>query len=426
MGMHPSTPPCDQISSKLVHAVAAASTRCAIGTLDTSYAKEARCRCIPRGSDGGTPEAPSPSRHPSGPKGIWGNQRPSPPPPLKLKNLRRRTWEELHRWRWKRENGLAPHTRIEASGRDPSRGFGDGPPRAAKHALQGRVKADCAHQRAGYGNEHHSRVGADGGGVSLRGLWGGGGREVSRVLNGWFSMEAEHAWERVEGEEVKSLPVHTPALPQIFPKCPPRFGVQTVLLSSSLTKLEPPTVLEPSLDKKRETQGKTSSPLSGSRKPDGWKSDFYLNLGVAVRTLSEDLACIFSKDLNYDIYREIGVELFRIWQPSETSIWIRWELQGVPRVPWEAKGRFQGTSRYKLDRKGKIYEHKVDNLVFNLPQLVVRPAIVLDLVAAYPPSPNLTFCATHMKNWRHALGWSYTRQSKDFGAEKYVSTWHWS
>ena len=92
------------------------------------------------------------------------------------------------------------------------------------------------------------------------------------------------------------------------------------------------------------------------------------------------------------LFKEIGIEVFRVWQPSENSILIRWELQGVPRVPWEARGRFQGTSRYKLDRSGKIYEHKVDNLAFNFPRTVMRPATVLDLVgAACPTTPNLTF-----------------------------------
>lgn len=33
------------------------------------------------------------------------------------------------------------------------------------------------------------------------------------------------------------------------------------------------------------------------------KDDFYLNLGLAVRTLREDMPLIFFKDLNYDIYR---------------------------------------------------------------------------------------------------------------------------
>ncbi|KAG5028602.1 hypothetical protein JHK87_012116 [Glycine soja] len=84
------------------------------------------------------------------------------------------------------------------------------------------------------------------------------------------------------------------------------------------------------------------------------------------------------------------LNVYRIWQPLENVILIRWNLRGVPQVPWEAKGEFQGTSRYKLDRNGKIYEHKVDNLAFNFPQ-ILKPILVFDLVTACPASPNLTF-----------------------------------
>uniref|UniRef100_A0A2P2KWA4 Uncharacterized protein MANES_16G047400 n=1 Tax=Rhizophora mucronata TaxID=61149 RepID=A0A2P2KWA4_RHIMU len=91
------------------------------------------------------------------------------------------------------------------------------------------------------------------------------------------------------------------------------------------------------------------------------------------------------------LFREISLDICRIWQPSEYAILIRWNLKGVPRVPWEAKGQFQGTSRYKLDRNGKIYEHKVDNLAFNFPLPLKPAASVLDLVAACPASPNPTF-----------------------------------
>ncbi|XP_020205853.1 uncharacterized protein LOC109791016 [Cajanus cajan] len=154
------------------------------------------------------------------------------------------------------------------------------------------------------------------------------------------------------------------------------------------------------------------------------KDEFYLNLGLAVRTIREDLPLIFIKDLNYEIYRdditfmdplntftgiekyklifwalrfhgkilfrEIALDVYRVWQPSENVILVRWNLKGVPRVPWETKGEFQGTSRYKLDRNGKIYEHKVDNLAFNFPQNI-KPVSVLDLVTACPASPNPTF-----------------------------------
>ncbi|CAA2967468.1 uncharacterized protein LOC111368553 [Olea europaea var. sylvestris] len=176
---------------------------------------------------------------------------------------------------------------------------------------------------------------------------------------------------------------------------------------------------------------------SGQGKNQDQKDEFFVNLGLAVRTLREDLPLIFTKDLNYYIYRdditfvdplntftgiesyklifwalrfhgrilfrEISLDVLRIWQPSENMILIRWNLKGVPRIPWEAKGQFQGTSRYKLDRNGKIYEHKVDNLAFNFPQPLKPAASVLDMVAACPASPNPTFLwgpvDVHSSSW---------------------------
>ncbi|XAR67253.1 hypothetical protein NMG60_11001940 [Bertholletia excelsa] len=190
----------------------------------------------------------------------------------------------------------------------------------------------------------------------------------------------------------------------------------TASFSPSL-KLEPPPPLPGSqLDRF------LTSTLEKQYQP---KEDFYINLGLAVRTLREDLPLLFAKELNYDIYRdditfmdplntftgienyklifwalrfhgrilfrEIGLDVLRICQPSENMILVRWNLRGIPRVPWETKGQFQGTSRYKLDRNGKIYEHKVDNLAFNFPQPLKPAASVLDLVAACPASPNPTF-----------------------------------
>ncbi|PIA37684.1 hypothetical protein AQUCO_03000319v1 [Aquilegia coerulea] len=141
-----------------------------------------------------------------------------------------------------------------------------------------------------------------------------------------------------------------------------------------VTKLEsPPTV--------RGSQDKGDFPSSqGNNNNQDNKNDFYVNLGLAVRTLREDMPLLFSKDLNYNIYRDditlidplntftgiekyklifwalrfhgrllfrdISLEIFRIWQPSENVILIRWNLRGVPRVPWEAKGQFQGTSSF--------------------------------------------------------------------------------
>ncbi|CDP13560.1 unnamed protein product [Coffea canephora] len=180
-----------------------------------------------------------------------------------------------------------------------------------------------------------------------------------------------------------------------------------------------------------------ASPQDNKQHEHDHRDDFFVNLGLAVRTLREDLPLLFTKDLNYGIYRdditfvdplntfagiekyklifwalrfhgrilfrEISLQVLRIWQPSENLILIRWNLRGVPRVPWEARGEFQATSRYKLDRNGKIYEHKVDNLAFNFPQPLKPAASVLDLVASCPTSPNPTFlwgpADVHSSSW---------------------------
>lgn len=194
--------------------------------------------------------------------------------------------------------------------------------------------------------------------------------------------------------------------------------ISTFTLSTTTSLLQTP----PTVEKSSGAQDNGPKDAQDKQKE---KDDFYVNLGLAVRTLREDIPQIFTKDLNYDIYRDditfldplntfsgiekyklifwalrfhgkilfrdISLEVFRIWQPSENVILIRWNLKGVPRVPWEAKGQFQGTSRYKLDRHGKIYEHKVDNLAFNFPQTLRPAASVLDLVTACPASPNPTF-----------------------------------
>uniref|UniRef100_A0A0D9W9D2 Uncharacterized protein n=1 Tax=Leersia perrieri TaxID=77586 RepID=A0A0D9W9D2_9ORYZ len=165
---------------------------------------------------------------------------------------------------------------------------------------------------------------------------------------------------------------------------------------------------------------------SGGGGGDPERSDFYLNLGTAVRTLRDDLPDVFVREPNYDIYREditfvdplntfhgidnyktifwalrfhgrllfreIGLDISRIWQVTENSIVVRWELWGAPRVPWESYGCFSGTSRYKVDRNGKIYEHKVDNLALDFPRPVAKVGSIADIVVATcPPSPNLTF-----------------------------------
>ncbi|KAK9156151.1 hypothetical protein Sjap_003631 [Stephania japonica] len=247
-----------------------------------------------------------------------------------------------------------------------------------------------------------------------------------------------------------SLPPQTakPSKDKPFHQTPPHLSskrsVSPLLLSSSraVTKLETPPTARTSQD-------------SNGPAGDGQRNDFYINVGLAVRTLREDMPLLFSKDLNYDIYRdditfidplntftgiekyklifwalrfhgrilfrEISLEIFRVWQPSENIILIRWNLKGVPRVPWEAKGQFQGTSRYKLDRNGKIYEHKVDNLAFNFPQrLVPAASSVLDLVTAQPASPNPTFSWESSSDYSSSWLEFYREVRRTLDAEDYL------
>uniref|UniRef100_A0A5B6ZIU0 Uncharacterized protein n=1 Tax=Davidia involucrata TaxID=16924 RepID=A0A5B6ZIU0_DAVIN len=80
----------------------------------------------------------------------------------------------------------------------------------------------------------------------------------------------------------KDRPVihHTPLSPTIH----------TAILSP-LTKLEPPLLRVAQVN---QTPGSQDNQQ---------RNDFYLNLGLSVRTLREDLPSLFTKDLNYDIYR---------------------------------------------------------------------------------------------------------------------------
>lgn len=68
-------------------------------------------------------------------------------------------------------------------------------------------------------------------------------------------------------------------------------------------------------------------------------------------------------------FKHMHVDILRIWQPEEYIIKMRWQVNGYPRVWWEAEGRIDGISTYKLDKKGKIYEHTVDNVQLRDPPI---------------------------------------------------------
>ncbi|KAH7292057.1 hypothetical protein KP509_29G049700 [Ceratopteris richardii] len=155
------------------------------------------------------------------------------------------------------------------------------------------------------------------------------------------------------------------------------------------------------------------------------RDDFYANMGSAIRIIREETPCLFYKDLDYSIYRDditfrdprntfigiekyklifwalrfhgqmffkaIWVEVLRIWQPSDRIIVVRWTVRGKPRVPWEAQGLFEGTSEYKLDENGKIYEHKVNNVAPSNFAKLKSPALLSMIPSAPHPTPTLTY-----------------------------------
>ncbi|XP_076888862.1 uncharacterized protein LOC143539424 [Bidens hawaiensis] len=130
-------------------------------------------------------------------------------------------------------------------------------------------------------------------------------------------------------------------------------------------------------------------------------SSYYVNTGNAIRTLRQDFPDLFYRDLTFNIYRDdivfqdplnsfygiesyktifwalrfsgriffktLWVDIISVWQPVESTIMIRWAVHGISWVPWERRGRFDATSEYKLDKSGKIYQHRVHNIALNAP-----------------------------------------------------------
>ncbi|KAE9616063.1 hypothetical protein Lal_00017170 [Lupinus albus] len=147
--------------------------------------------------------------------------------------------------------------------------------------------------------------------------------------------------------------------------------------------------------------GQFSIPVKEESREEKEKQNYYVNMGYAIRTLREDFPQLFCREPKFDIYRDdivfkdplntfmgiknyksifwvlrfqgriffkaLWIDLISVWQPAENVIMVRWTVHGIPRVPWESRGRFDGTSEYKLDKEGKIFEHRVDNIAMNKP-----------------------------------------------------------
>lgn len=92
-------------------------------------------------------------------------------------------------------------------------------------------------------------------------------------------------------------------------------------------------------------------------------------------------------------FRALWVDVISVWQPMDNVIMVRWTIHGIPRVPWDSRGRFDGTSEYKLDKQGKIYEHRVDNIALNSPPPKFKVLTVVDIMQSLgcPSTPRPTY-----------------------------------
>ncbi|CAN6568247.1 hypothetical protein ACFX13_000838 [Malus domestica] len=208
-----------------------------------------------------------------------------------------------------------------------------------------------------------------------------------------------------------------------------KFGFGSRVRVSS--KVRDCTVRVSEFDQNVRLYGQFSAPVKrGGSKPskeEEEKQDYYVNMGYAIRTLREEFPQLFYRELSFDIYRDditfkdpmntfMGIENYKsiywalrfhgqiffkalwvdvisVWQPMDNVIMVRWTIHGIPRVPWDSRGRFDGTSEYKLDKQGKIFEHRVDNIALNSPPPKFQVLTVVDIMQSLgcPSTPRPTY-----------------------------------
>lgn len=90
-------------------------------------------------------------------------------------------------------------------------------------------------------------------------------------------------------------------------------------------------------------------------------------------------------------FKALWIDLISVSQPVENVITVRWTVHGIPRVPWESRGRFDGTSEYKLDKNGKIFQHRVDNVALTSPpkfHVLAMEELIQSLGCPSTPKPT--------------------------------------
>jgi len=179
---------------------------------------------------------------------------------------------------------------------------------------------------------------------------------------------------------------------------------------------------------------------SGEDGEGGRASEYYAQMGDAIRALRADLPLIFDPkhEPAWEIYREdVGLivnietppklrtrlqgldnykvawrwfrqcirvffrdpqlEVKRIWQPVDGIVMVRWAIHGGLRGVKMDEGAaiFEGSSEFKLDKDGLIYEHRLDNKAMSDRGLGIRqPTWQLELARIASPQRTgiPTFC----------------------------------
>ncbi|MDF5721833.1 MAG: DUF2358 domain-containing protein [Rhizonema sp. PD37] len=119
--------------------------------------------------------------------------------------------------------------------------------------------------------------------------------------------------------------------------------------------------------------------------------EYQAQINQDIETLKQDLPTLFEKDISYDIYTpdiyfqdpvnkfkgkinyriiywtlrfharlffiKIFFDLHEVNQSAKDTITAKWTVRGILRVPWKAKILFNGSSTYKLNQDGLIYDH---------------------------------------------------------------------
>ena len=117
-------------------------------------------------------------------------------------------------------------------------------------------------------------------------------------------------------------------------------------------------------------------------------------------------------------FRALWIDIISVWQPVDNMIMVRWTVHGIPRVPWESHGRFDGTSEYKLDKNGKIYEHHVHNIALHTPpkfRVLAVEELILSVGCPSTPKP------TCFESSSSSIG-NIVEPVKFKGVEHYVSS----